>query len=285
MNPAVSLYIVATPLGNLEDMSPRACRVLGEVDVVAAEDTRHTRKLMQHFAINTTLVSLHEHNERERAGELVGRMRAGETVALVSDAGTPLVSDPGFHLVRLSLEAGLSVSPIPGPSAMIAALSVAGLPSDRFCFEGFPPARRGARREFFDSLRGENRTVVFYESPHRLLESLHDLRESWGEARRITLARELTKLYETVRQDSLSGLCEWMEAHPEQVRGECVLVVEGAALITAGEVFPEQARVMIRRLLSAGLSVRDCAEIAQEVFSLARKPCYREALELAGEKG
>ncbi len=232
---SATLYVVATPIGNLDDISPRALEVLGAVDRVAAEDTRHSGRLLAHFGIRARLVAYHDHNERQRLAGLVSALQAGESVALVSDAGTPLVSDPGYHLVRAALEAGIRVSPVPGPSAMIAALSVAGLPSDRFCFEGFLPAQGGKRRRRLEGLVGEPRTLVFYESSHRIRAFLDDLVAVFSPEREATLSRELTKRFETVRRGSVAELAEWLDHDPVQQKGEFVVVVRGAENPPAGE--------------------------------------------------
>jgi 16S rRNA (cytidine1402-2'-O)-methyltransferase len=200
------LWIVATPIGNLDDLSARAQAILRQADLIAAEDTRHSAALLQHYAIATRRVALHEHNEREASADLVQRMRDGAQIALISDAGTPLVSDPGFRLVRAAREAGIVVSPVPGACAAIAALSAAGLPSDRFVFEGFLPAKPAARRTRLQALRGETRTLIFYESSHRIVEALDDLAGVFGGDRHAVVARELTKLFETMLDDSLAGL-------------------------------------------------------------------------------
>lgn len=223
-----TLWVVATPIGNLEDMAPRAVAVLEQADVVAAEDTRHSGRLLKHFGVHTRQVSLHEHNESQRAAYLLKRLQAGETVALVCDAGTPLISDPGFRLVREARQAGITVSTVPGPCAAIAALSVAGLPTDRFRFQGFLPAKAGARRARLEVLRDAAETLVFYETPRRVGKLLHALTESFGPEREAALCRELTKLHETVITGSLAEIEERLEMEPGQQRGEMVLVVAGA---------------------------------------------------------
>lgn len=192
------LYIVPTPIGNLADITQRALEVLQAVDLIAAEDTRHTGLLLQHFAINARLFALHDHNEQQKAETLVAKLKEGQNIALVSDAGTPLINDPGYHLVRTCREAGIRVVPLPGPCAAIAALSAAGLPSDRFCYEGFLPAKSKGRRDALKAIEAEPRTLIFYESTHRLLDSLEDMVAVWGESRYVVLARELTKTWETI---------------------------------------------------------------------------------------
>jgi 16S rRNA (cytidine1402-2'-O)-methyltransferase len=224
-----TLFVVATPIGNRGDLTERARETLASVDLIAAEDTRHTGRLLAQLGIGTALLALHEHNEAARAEELVARLRQGARIALVSDAGTPLISDPGFRLVAAAAAAGVAVVPIPGACAAVAALSVAGLPTDRFVFEGFLPARAGARRTRLSALAAETRTLVFYEAPHRISETLADLAVAFGAARDAVLARELTKLHETVYRGSLGELAERAAADSNMARGEAVLVVAGAA--------------------------------------------------------
>ncbi|WP_024889432.1 16S rRNA (cytidine(1402)-2'-O)-methyltransferase [Luteimonas huabeiensis] len=264
--------MVATPIGNLGDLSARAGQTLREVAAICAEDTRRTRTLLAHLGIDTPTLPLHEHNEEAMAARLVARLAAGESLALVSDAGTPLVSDPGFRLVRAARQAGIRVSPVPGPSALVAALSAAGLPSDRFVFEGFLPAKAAARRERLAALAGESRTLIFYESAHRIVESLADLRAAFGDARRAVLARELTKLFETVLDGSLSALQAAVEADADQRKGEFVLLVEGAGE-DAGAVLAEGRRVYA--LLSAHLPPSSAARLAAEITGAPRKALYR----------
>lgn len=269
--PPGTLYVVATPIGNLGDLSPRAQQVLGQVAAVCAEDTRHTRRLLAHFGIEAELVALHEHNEQQQAARLVQRLQAGESLALVSDAGTPLVSDPGYRLVRAAREAGVPVSPVPGPSALIAALSVAGLPSDRFAFEGFLPSKPAARRERLQRLAGETRTLLFYESSHRIGDMLDDAVAAFGPGRRAVLARELTKLFETVLDGTLAGLRDRVRVDADQRKGEFVLVVEGAA-DDAAAALAEGQRVYA--LLSAHLPPSTAAKLAAELTGVPRKALY-----------
>jgi 16S rRNA (cytidine1402-2'-O)-methyltransferase len=223
------LYVVATPIGNLGDISARARETLAAASAVAAEDTRHSGRLLRELGLERPLVSLHEHNERARVAELVARLRAGESIALVSDAGTPLVSDPGYPLVAAAIEAGITVTPVPGASAAIAALSASGLPSDRFCFEGFLPSRAAARRRRLAELAAEPRTLVLYEAPHRIAECLADLAGALGDARRACVAREITKRFETFYRGSLGELAERAKSDGDLARGESVVLVEGAA--------------------------------------------------------
>ena len=276
-----TLYIVATPIGNLGDITQRALDVLRSVDRIAAEDTRHTGRLLAHFGIATPQISLHEHNEAERSGLLIERLRAGEAIALVSDAGTPLISDPGYHLVRAVRDAGLRVSPIPGPSALIAALSASGLPTDRFAFEGFLPAKTSARRARLRSLAEDGRTLVFYESTHRILDSLADLGDELGGEREAVVARELTKTFETFEQGTLAEIRARLASAPEHCRGEFVVLVAGAPPRPDDALDAEALRVL--RLLLDELPVKRAARLAAEVLGLPRNRLYEAALALGRE--
>jgi len=275
-----TLYVVATPIGNLADISARALDVLGRVDRIVAEDTRHSRKLLQHYAIGTPLSALHEHNEREVAPQLVAELAGGRSLALVSDAGTPLISDPGFNLVRLAREAGVAVVPVPGPSALLCALSAAGLPTDRFVFEGFLPSKSAARRARIEQLQAEPRTLIFYESSHRIVDSLRDLRDGFGVARHAVLARELTKQFETIRDAPLGELLEWVESDPNQQKGEIVLLVAGAAQPEPGAVTAEAQQILA--VLLEELPIKQAAKLAARITGLNKRALYERALQLKG---
>ena len=268
---AATLYVVATPIGNLGDLSPRAQEVLRSVAAICAEDTRHTGQLLSHFGISKPLVALHDHNEEAMAERIVARLLGGESLAVVSDAGTPLVSDPGFRLVRAARVAGVKVSPIPGACAAIAALSVAGLPSDRFVFEGFLPAKGAARRERLNKLAAETGTLVFYESSHRIAESLTDMAAAFGGERPAVVARELTKLFETVLDGSLEQLLAKVLADDNQRKGEFVVMVQGA-----GD--DEEAKIAEGRRLYAKLNEHlppsTAAKLAAELSGAPRKALY-----------
>lgn len=268
---AGTLYVVATPIGNLADLTARGREVLAGVDAICAEDTRHTRQLLTAYGLEKPLLALHEHNEAEIAWKLVERLRGGEALALVSDAGTPLVSDPGYRLVREVRAAGLKVSPVPGACAAIAALSVAGIPSDRFCFEGFLPAKAAARRERLQALAREQRTLVFYESAHRIEESLLDFVASFGPAREAVLARELTKLFETVLGDTLGMILQQVQSDENQRKGEFVLVVRGCE-DDAGAALIEGQRLYAK--LKEHLSPSQAAKLAAELSGAPRKALY-----------
>ena len=268
------LYIVATPIGNLEDITLRALRILKEVHLIAAEDTRHTRTLLDRYGIGRPVTSYHEHNEKTKARALVERLKRGQSIALVSDAGTPLLSDPGYRLVREAIKAAIPVVPLPGPSAMTALLSVSGLATDRFVFEGFLPARRRERRERLGALREEKRTMVFYEAPHRLKESLGDLLEILGD-REAAMGREITKIHEEFLRGRLSEMRTRVES--EEPRGEITLAVGGSE----GEAAPAQELITaeIEQLRKKGLRVKEIAELLGEKFSRPKREIYRLALE------
>lgn len=282
MTPAGRLYVVATPIGNLGDVTARAREVLGRVAAVAAEDTRHTGNLLNALGISRPLVSLHEHNERERVPALIARLQAGEDIAIVSDAGTPLVSDPGFHLVRAAAEAGIEVLAVPGACALVAALSIAGLPTDRFCFEGFLPARASARRSRLAELAQETRTLVFYEAPQRLTDFLADAAAACGDGRRAVIARELTKLHERVYHGTLAELALRSREDADLRRGEIVVVVAGAEK-AAQEDGAEIGRVL--HILLKSMSPSRAAALAAEITGASRNDCYQRALQLGRGTG
>jgi 16S rRNA (cytidine1402-2'-O)-methyltransferase len=270
--PRGRLDIVATPIGNLGDLSPRAQQALAEADIVAAEDTRHTLGLLQAIGVSRPLVSLHEHNETQRVPELIAKMEAGAVVALVSDAGTPLLSDPGFELVSLAARAGIDVRAIPGPSAITAALAVAGLPTDRFCFEGFLPARAGERRERIAALVDETRTLVFFEAPHRIVECLADLAAVMGSEREAVIAREITKAHETIYRGTLAQLVERAQSEANLARGEITLVVHGAAQAEKRGESLQLERVVA--LLAKELPPGRAASLAAQITGAKRSDAY-----------
>jgi len=271
------LYVVATPIGNLGDMVPRAVETLQTVAVIAAEDTRHSSRLLSHFAIKTPCIAYHDHSDEQRTEQLIARMQAGESVALISDAGTPLVSDPGYRLVRSARQAGIQVVPVPGACAMIAALSAAGLPSDRFAFEGFLPAKETARCVQLESLANDPRTLIFYEAPHRILETLQDMVKVFGAEREVVMARELTKTFETIKGDKVANLAAWVASDSNQQRGEIVLLVHGAAKQEAGDITPEQIRVM--DVLLEELPVKQAASLGAKLTGLKKNFLYQWALD------
>jgi 16S rRNA (cytidine1402-2'-O)-methyltransferase len=278
-----TLYIVATPIGNLEDISIRAQKVLSQVDRVAAEDTRHSRRLLQHLGIHTPVFSLHEHNERRQLDDLLAELESGRQLAVISDAGTPLISDPGFPLVRAARSRGIPVVPVPGCNAAVAALSVAGLPTDRFVFEGFLPAKQGSRQRRLLELVDEPRTLVFYEATHRVLDALRDMAAILGSERPAAVARELTKAYETVRDGSLGELLAWLETDDSQQKGEFVVLVQGAPRQDR-QVLDEEAERVLSVLLDQ-LSVKQAAALAARITGLSKKQLYQRALELQDALG
>jgi 16S rRNA (cytidine1402-2'-O)-methyltransferase len=272
---------VATPIGNLGDLSARARDTLASCALIAAEDTRHSGVLLAHFGISTPMLSLHDHNEAARAPELLERLRAGADVALISDAGTPGISDPGFDLVRACAAAGIEVIAVPGPCALIAALSVSALPTDRFCFEGFLPARRAARRTRLGELSREARTLLFYESPHRIEEMLADCAQVLGAARGAALARELTKRHETLYRASLGQLAAQAREQRDLARGEIVLVVAGAAQVEqSGEDGHGGALDRALKPLLAELPLKQAAHLAAQIAAVRDNEAYKRALEL-----
>lgn len=273
-----TLYVIATPIGNLEDISERAVRLLNQVDLIAAEDTRHSGKLLRHLGIHKTLLSVHEHNEQQQLARLVGMLGEGRNIALISDAGTPLVSDPGYRLVQAARQAGFRVSPIPGPSSVIAALSAAGLPTDRFSFEGFLPAKEIARLKALTALAADPRTLVFFESPRRVLATIADMAATFGNEREGAIARELTKAFETIHVAPLGELLAWLQADPDRQRGEFVILVSGHRPSAVDEDLAAAERVL--RTLLAELPVRQAAGLAAELTGLPRNRLYELALAL-----
>jgi 16S rRNA (cytidine1402-2'-O)-methyltransferase len=272
-----TLYIVATPIGNLADISQRALDVLAQVDVIACEDTRHTQKLLNAFSIKNKTLSMHDHNERQRQEYIAELLQQGKSVALVSDAGTPLISDPGFHLVRHCRSLGLSVSPIPGACAAIAALSVAGLPTDRFVFEGFLPSKSTARKTTLTNLANEARTMVFYDAPRRAIDTIQDIVETLGNDRYVVIARELTKTFETIHSDTAINLLTWLEQDSNQLKGEMVLIIEGHQ-IDQSAISPQIAATL--KLLITELPPKKACAIAAEIYGVKKNALYEFALSL-----
>ena len=269
-----TLYVVATPLGNLADMSPRALAVLKQADWIAAEDTRHSQKLLSHFGITNRLISLHNYNEQARVEMLQSGLANGEVGALISDAGTPLISDPGYHLVNQLRQAGLQVRPIPGPSALIAALSVSGIATDRFYFEGFLPAKSAKRITRLKELSHVEATLVFYEAPHRLLACLADLQVAMGDERMICVAREMTKQFEEFPQGTVAQVADYFIQNPDKVRGELVIVIAGARAL----VVDDQAwQGLVMAMLAQQVSVKTIAEVVAAHYQLPKKTVYQWA--------
>jgi len=273
-----TLYVVATPIGNLEDITLRALEVLKAVDVIAAEDTRHTSGLLSHYGIRKKMLAVHEHNEHQSAEQLLNRLRAGESVALVTDAGTPGISDPGAVVVDIVREAGLPVVPIPGASAVIAALSASGIRQNGFSFVGFLPASGSQRRKTLESLKEQTATLVFYEAPHRVVESVKDMATVLGGERRITIARELTKTFETFHRCMLNEAAAWLEADPNQQRGEFVLLVESLPAVEDTEISEDVERVL--KLLMAELPLKQAVKLAAEITGAKKNALYEHGLKI-----
>lgn len=269
------LHIVATPIGNLGDISQRAIDILTSVDIIACEDTRHTKKLLSAFSISNKTLSLHDHNERQKQDYVAQLLQEGKNIALVSDAGTPLISDPGFHLVRHCRELGLTVSPIPGACAAISALSVAGLPTDRFAFEGFLPAKSGARKSVLAAVAHETRTMVFYDAPRRAIDTVSDIVEVLGGERDIVIARELTKTFETIYSDNAQNMLEWLSEDANQLKGEMVLIISGAPEKDS-EISVEVEGTL--KLLLKELPPKKACAIAAEIYQVNKKSLYELAL-------
>ena len=273
---ASTLYIVPTPIGNLGDITQRALSVLRQVSFIAAEDTRHTNKLLTHYGINTRTFALHDHNEQQKADILIEKMRSGDSIALVSDAGTPLISDPGYHLVSRCRKVGIRVVPLPGPCAVITALSASGLPSDRFSFEGFLAAKSKARQEKFSEIATDSRTLIFYESPHRILDSLDDMLVVLGEERYVVLARELTKTFETIHGAPLGELIKWLKQDNNRTRGEMVLLVSGFKPLKTNIPFDA---IKLLKLLCEQLPLKKAAAIVAQMYDVKKNELYKWGLE------
>lgn len=274
-----TLFIVATPIGNLGDLSQRALEILRKVDLIAAEDTRHSSRLTQHFGISTRLVSYHDYSSSAREDTILAELAAGRSVALISDAGTPLISDPGYSLVARARQMQIRVIPIPGACALTTALCAAGLPTDRFVFEGFPPHKQGARRQLFESLAEEQRTLIFYESPHRIADSINDMKDLFGEQRQAVICRELTKTWETIHGDSLGALSQWIMADDNNRRGEFVVLIHGAPAADQDALLSDADRQL--RILLEELPVKQAAALVAKLTGLKKNAVYKRALELA----
>lgn len=268
-----TLYIVATPIGNLQDITARAIQTLKSVDLIAAEDTRHSKHLLQHFGINTPLIALHEHNERERSATLIQRLQKGESIALISDAGTPLISDPGYYLTHIAHQHHIPIIPIPGACALITALSASGLPSDRFIFEGFLSAKQTLRRQQLSYLQHETRTLIFYEAPHRILHTIEDMLAIFGSEREAVLARELTKTFETILTGTLESLLATLQQNPVQQKGEFVILVKGAMPVINAEMDSETLRIL--EILLAELPAKQATHLAAQITGKKKNELYK----------
>ena len=271
------LYIVATPIGNLQDITQRALDTFAQVDLIAAEDTRHSGLLLSHYGIKKPFFTLHDHNEQEKAHILVEKLKQGSNIALISDAGTPLISDPGFHLVRQCREAGIRVVPLPGACAAITALCASGIASDRFCFEGFLPAKSKARKDKLENIVEEDRTLIFYESTHRILDTLEDMQLVLGEERYIVLAREITKTWETITGNTIKNLREWLLDDPNRTKGEMVLIVEGKPKSDNNDEISPQA-VKALELIAEELPLKKAAAIVAELYGYKKNALYQFGL-------
>lgn len=271
------LYIVATPIGNLQDITQRALSVFEEVDLIAAEDTRHSGLLLSHYGIKKPFFALHDHNEQQKADVLVEKLQQGLNIALISDAGTPLISDPGFHLVRKCRQADIKVVPLPGACAAVTALCASGIASDRFCFEGFLPAKSKARQDKLKNLEKEDRTLIFYESTHRILDSLADIEAVFGKERYVVLAREITKTWESIQGDEVATLRQWLAEDPNRTKGEMVLIVEGAKIAEQQEISPQAVKAL--KLIAAELPLKKAAAIVAELYGYKKNALYQFGLE------
>ncbi len=274
---AGTLYIVSTPIGNLEDITLRALHILKDVRIIAAEDTRHTQKLLQHYHISTAQTSYHDHNKEEKAEILISRLQEGHDVALVSDAGTPGISDPGYYLINRAIEEGIRVMPVPGPTASIAALSISGLPTDAFVFEGFLPSKKTARQKKLRELSGERRTLILFEAPHRLASTLKDIAEVLGD-RKIVLTRELTKIFEEVIRGRVSEVIAKIEGR--RLKGEMTLLLEGAQEGPAAGEAPDLHEYLKMLIEEEGLSLKDAVSKASKDLGIPRNRVYKEALSM-----
>ena len=270
------LYIVATPIGNLEDLSPRAKMVLENVDLIVAEDTRHSKPMLNQFGIGTKVRAYHDHNEREQTPILIEQLQAGASIALISDAGTPLICDPGYHLLLAAHAEKIKVIPIPGPSALISALSVAGFSSEKFVFEGYLPARQTARQQRLQELKNETRTLVFYEAPHRILASIEDAIICLGDERQVVIAKEITKRHENIQRGTLNELMDWLHSDKDLTKGEFVVVVQG----DASSQFDTQEASRILKILLADHSVKEAAKLTSEIMQGNRNDIYKLAMDL-----
>ena len=271
-----TLYIVSTPIGNLEDITLRALKVLGSVRIIAAEDTRHTQKLLHHYDIHTPQTSYHDHNKEEKSAVLIDKLKEGHDIALVSDAGTPGISDPGYYLINRAIDENIKITPIPGPTASIAALSISGLPTDAFVFEGFLPAKKAARRKRLQELSSERRTIIMFETPRRASSSLEDISEILGD-RRVVLTRELTKMFEEVIRDKVSNVMEKIKGR--SLKGEITIIIEGAH----GEIITdtEDLKSYLEKLMKKeGLTLKDAVSRASKDLNLSKNKVYKEALKI-----
>ena len=281
MNGQGILYVVATPIGNLGDITLRAIEMLKMVDAIAAEDTRHTSGLLSHFGISKKLIAVHEHNEQQSAEKLLALLKKGENIALVTDAGTPAVSDPGAIVVKVVRESGIKIVPIPGVSALVTALSASGITQNGFYFHGFLPASGAARRKILEQLKAQTVTLVFYEAPHRIIESVADIAKVLGENRQLTFCRELTKTFETIYTCTTNEASAWLQADPNQQRGEFVLLIEPAPLVETDEISAEAQAVL--KCLLAELPLKQAVKLATEITQLKKNDLYEFALKIKND--
>ena len=273
-----SLYIIATPIGNLSDITLRAIETLKNVDLVLAEDTRHSKKLFDHYDIKSPLTAFHEHNENEKASGIISEINSGKSMALISDAGTPLISDPGYQLVSEAKKIGINVVPIPGPNAAIAALSSSGIASSSFSFFGFLPAKQASRLKLLKTKRSLDETIIFYESPKRILATIKDMMDVFGETRRVCLAKELTKSFETILNDNLIALIDYLESDPSHQKGEFVLIVSPDDKIDFDEAKSELEKIL--PILCDEMGASKAAKLASKITGLDKKYCYQKAINL-----